>query len=831
MSKHLKALFIMACLFAIPFLSCNTPVAEPNDDGNDNTGGEIITPEDSNYTRMIVNPVDFDLEAGDTTVKVRISSTAEWTIDNPSDWCELSADNGAAGDATLKITVSANYTGKSRSTSLVIASVEDKPVTKKISISQGCYYDVTASTNRFEATWEGGEFTTEIVSDKEWEVVGAPDWITVKPSKGPKGTCDLQLSVEPYNQFGERSAEMVFKGNFDTTDTLWVHQTGRLIFETTSPLTYDIVERGDTLSFDIRSNVLFTAEYSDSWLRCDLTEGMPDDEVQNYTLVITKNYNNKRQGNITLTAAEGDSTIVFTFDQAGSREIAAGNELTEFRFTKASNPTLTKDITLTISGDSIIGYIPEVSVDISALAASFRLNSNYAKVYVNNVRQVSGKTKVDFSTPCTYTVVAENGKEKIYTVALKYFTGIPILYLNTDNGYEISSNQKWESAKVRIYGGLENTSHTAAAATVKGINDNTWATDAKKRSFEFTLTNADELLGMPSGRKWALMSNYSDKTMLRTMVGLEIGRATGLAWTPTCTPVELIMNGTYRGTYLLCEQIDGTKLGLGKDGFLLKAERTENPLLHTFASKYITGSLFAATDYSPIQIVYPLGNASLNSTIEKQFSAAEEAICNSAGNWENISANLDINSFARQWLVYENAGTPEPKRGPFNLYLYKKTNDDKFYGGPVWSFNYQSFIPATQAQWENSSAGWIPYLWNNDNFRKSVKTIWDAAKSRYHTIASTYISEQAKFLEKSAEANWTLHEPNLSDDNRSENGDEKLSSAQAVSRMQTTLKARLDWLDKQFADWGTGTNNSGADATIDRVESDNSDKNKENFWN
>ena len=49
--------------------------------------------------------------------------------------------------------------------------------------------------------------------------------------------------------------------------------------------------------------------------------------------------------------------------------------------------------------------------------------------------------------------------------------------------------------------------------------------------------------------------------------------------------------------------------------------------------------------------------------------------------------------------------------------------------------------------------------------------------------------------------------------------------------MKSVLNARLDWLDKQFADWGAGANNSGADATIDRIESDNSDKNKENFWN
>ncbi len=829
MNKHLKALLLIVCVFALPFLGCNTPVVEPDDD--DNTGGEVVVPEDTTpATRIIVNPVDFELRPGDTTIRVRISSTADWAITNPCEWCVLSTEGGKAGDTELKISIPDNNEGKTRTTKLTVASVEDNPVTKFISISQDSFFDVTASVTNFEATSEGGEFSTEIISGNKWEIVGVPDWITIKPSEGPKGTCELKLEVAPFKEFGERSAEMTFAGNFDTADTLRVHQTGCFIFETKSPLEYDILAIGDTLTFNVRSNVLFAAEYSDSWLRCDLVEGQPSDKEQTFTLHITKNYTNKRNGYIKLTAAEGDSTIVFNFRQEGSYEFAVGNEFEYFRFTRASNPALSKDIMLTIAGDSIYGYVPDITVDIKALAPGFKLNSNYAKVYVGDVRQANGASKVDFSNPVTYTVVSESGRERNYTVCVQYFTGMPVIFLNTNSGYEISSKEAWEAGSLRLYGGLGGQQISNAAVEMKGVNDNTWEYSNKKRSYEIVLNEATEMLGMPTSRKWTLLSNYTDKTMLRTQVGLALADATNIAWSPDCTPVELVMNGTYRGTYLLCEQIDGVKLGIGTNGHLLKADRCKNTSSLSFTSKFITGSLFGATDYSPLQVIAPTNIVSTQ-TIEEQFYSAETAICKHGGDWNKVTAVLDVNSIIDQWLVYEITATPDPARGPFNLYLYNKTTTPKYYGGPAWGFNYQSFIPATQSQWVNNSAGWIPYLWNFTEFRSAVKSRWDSYKSRFYKIASIYIDEQAKILEKSAEANWAIHDQNLKDDGRTENGDENLSSSAAIARMKSVLKARLDWLDKQFADWGADANNSGADATIDRIESDNSDKNKENFWN
>jgi hypothetical protein len=159
--------------------------------------------------------------------------------------------------------------------------------------------------------------------------------------------------------------------------------------------------------------------------------------------------------------------------------------------------------------------------------------------------------------------------------------------------------------------------------------------------------------------------------------------------------------------------------------------------------------------------------------------------------------------------------------------MYKNQGDTKFYGGPLWDFDFLSFIPSTKNQWVNKTAGWIPFLWDCPEFRATVKAHWDMYKADFYDIQSRYIDEQERYLRKSAEANWAIHHQNLIDDGRRENGDETLSSTEAIQRMREVLKSRLDWLDVRFQDWG----NAGGDATIAPLPGDNSDKDKEDFWN
>jgi hypothetical protein len=104
------------------------------------------------------------------------------------------------------------------------------------------------------------------------------------------------------------------------------------------------------------------------------------------------------------------------------------------------------------------------------------------------------------------------------------------------------------------------------------------------------------LLGMPADDDWVLTANYSDKTLMRNAVGYRIARTVFGRYAPQTRYVELILNGNYRGVYLLTQrlELEDGRVEPG-DGWLLeltfgyqargerhfRSPRTGRPLLYT----------------------------------------------------------------------------------------------------------------------------------------------------------------------------------------------------------------------------------------------------------
>lgn len=91
------------------------------------------------------------------------------------------------------------------------------------------------------------------------------------------------------------------------------------------------------------------------------------------------------------------------------------------------------------------------------------------------------------------------------------------------------------------------------AIAIKGRGHNSWRVD--KKPYAIKLTEKSPVMGMPKQKRWVLLDNASDRTLLRNRGAYEIGRRIELDWTPDNRFMEVILNRTYLGSYLLCEQI------------------------------------------------------------------------------------------------------------------------------------------------------------------------------------------------------------------------------------------------------------------------------------
>ena len=101
----------------------------------------------------------------------------------------------------------------------------------------------------------------------------------------------------------------------------------------------------------------------------------------------------------------------------------SGCELTEFKLLMQDNPSLTQDVTASISAHSgtVYALLPR-GADVANLIPRFTARG---RVRVDNIEQTSGETAGDFSSVIEYKVTSENGLyTKIYRVILQQSGGI-----------------------------------------------------------------------------------------------------------------------------------------------------------------------------------------------------------------------------------------------------------------------------------------------------------------------------------------------------------------------------------------------------------------------
>ena len=96
---------------------------------------------------------------------------------------------------------------------------------------------------------------------------------------------------------------------------------------------------------------------------------------------------------------------------------------------------------------------------------------------------------------------------------------------------------------------------------------------------------------MTKGKRWILLPCKADKTLLRSSLAFDIYKKyLGSCWTPSSSPCELVIDGTYKGSYLLTEQIRITDERI-PDGIIISVENEKDDDEDAFRSKQ-SNSLF-----------------------------------------------------------------------------------------------------------------------------------------------------------------------------------------------------------------------------------------------
>ena len=144
-------------------------------------------------------------------------------------------------------------------------------------------------------------------------------------------------------------------------------------------------------------------------------------------------------------------------------------------------------------------------------------------------------------------------------------TGLPVCFVDFDPSITITKEEKTKAVIT-----LCTTSDTLKSdVNISGRGNNTWLLPKKPYNLKFEKKTS--LLGMREGKKYALMANQCDPSMMRIAVGFEAGRWVGFEWPLEGRYVELVINGKHQGCYFLAERVSNTTVGIDKNfGYILE---------------------------------------------------------------------------------------------------------------------------------------------------------------------------------------------------------------------------------------------------------------------
>lgn len=422
------------------------------------------------------------------------------------------------------------------------------------------------------------------------------------------------------------------------------------------------------------------------------------------------------------------------------------------------------------------------------------------RIEINGKAPVSGGTPIDFTKPAT--VRAFNGTNHTdYTLLLTCFTRLPVLHIETPGRQGVWSKDEWVEHSTLYLDGMgrfDDIQPTEMA--IRGRGNSTWGYDKKPYAIKFT--EKQKVMGMPKHKRWVLLANYMDRTLLRNRVAFYLASQTSLAWTPRSEFVELYLNGKHLGQYLLCEQVrvDNDRINITEmtpednagdaitGGYLLELDFHADNMWQWWSSRGIPFGIKSPDEDE-------VTDAQLQ-WIRNHINEVESVLY--GDNFEDPEIGyrkyIDAQSFVDYWLIYEICVNHE-LANPGSVFIYKDRGG-KLVAGPVWDFDWGTFSynasPAAQWGLFMQHAWWYDRLFDDPYFRQLASERWEVLKPRFETVFA-FIDAEREYIEKSWEKNFDMW-----DIDTNINGDEWLSFDAAVDKLTDITHERMDIIDREL---------------------------------
>lgn len=369
-------------------------------------------------------------------------------------------------------------------------------------------------------------------------------------------------------------------------------------------------------------------------------------------------------------------------------------------------------------------------------------------LYLNDVAVKSGELTDLLSTADTFSVRVDHtdcGQLHIMQSDLPCvfleLEELSLLKLNSNRNNEDSAQMLalYADGTVDYDGPLEKITGHGNSSWDYSMKDNKYEPDVDitymeaKRSYNMKFDQKTNLFGLGKAKKWVLMGNYLDFSMLRNSTVFRMSELVGIDYTMEYAYIDLFIDGSYRGTYQICERVQVQKQRVNITDLEEENEKVNTEALEHYQHVYsdhnassvalnsykyydlpnqpddITGgyliqfqlpnrypskseSGFVTSRGQPVQLETPEHASEAEILYIRNFvQDLEDAIYSEDGynaKGKHYSEYIDVESIIKGYLIQEITCNADGAYTSF--YFWKESDalgDGKLHYGPVWDFD------------------------------------------------------------------------------------------------------------------------------------------------
>lgn len=392
-----------------------------------------------------------------------------------------------------------------------------------------------------------------------------------------------------------------------------------------------------------------------------------------------------------------------------------------------------------------------VAADAKSVTADFSTDETIT-VTTSNADAASVSDADASAADAAATAAATPASTTSTTITVRQST-LPSLYLDLADGTTLSSihankGTKHEGNRVVITDTANSTYDLDKTdVEVKGRGNTSWQLYDKK-GYQIKFSKKTSVLGMDKAKKWVLLANSSDPSMVKNKTSFDLSSKLGASFTPNSQFVDLWIEGDYRGTYEVTDKVEigSSRVDIDDATGVVSELDTEFYRTETYSTDR-WGRQFTLKDPDVEDSEAVKGN--FDAFIAK-LDKFEEAL-DSHAEWDTITGLADVNSIATYYLI--NEFTANDESTATSQYWTWNGGSDTLHMGPSWDFDTSMEAQSTSDDYYFYQDHVIDSLEGSPQFRQIVADQYAAHKADFAQVPAD-AAAISKQISGSADMNY-----------------------------------------------------------------------------